>query len=589
MFYFGRQFQGEDLNVIAAEHRSKAIELLKTTLFVQFICPQLIVFGFWNILNQHFLLAWSAFYFCSTSFMAYFLYTWYPNSENPERHKILDLTVLSWAAIVSLVLFIPLFLFSPNQYPEETIFFYIVTFGYLACALGAGGYWPGFYFIYACISLLCFVLHVLFSYQEANYFLAFGATIFSPLLIHISLTFNRQSAENIILKKRHAELAKENAQQKKQAENMANSRQLLLAASSHDLRQPLQAMNLFLSSIEESRKPEDASLLQRLKDSVNGMNELLEGMLDLSKLESDSLPPHMKTIYLPDFLEKIEQQFKHAAEKKNLALSANSCESYILSDSVLLERLLSNLISNAIKYTESGEINVEATALDKGQINITVSDTGIGVSEAEQTNIFEEFIQLNNPERDRQKGLGLGLSIVKRLCTLMQIPLEFKSQAGQGTCVSIKLPQADKPENSLQPSDSNHIELSANTNLHNKTALVIDDNKDIRDALDDLLSRWSMKVISVESAHQACEQLQQQALRPDIIISDYRLRENKTGIEAIEDILALYQDNDIPAFLLSGDIAAQHLSHVKEQGYQLLHKPIKAPQLRSILQRALSD
>lgn len=590
MFYIGKQYTGEDLTDIAIEHRAICITLLKSTLIGQVFFPLLVAIAFWGFLNHYFLIGWTLFYILSAIAMWFTLYHWYPNTDITDKHSLIDKIILSWATIVSIALMVPMFLFSPNEYPEQAIFFYIITFGTLAGALGLGGYWPIFFIMYSGVSTTAFIIHALISYYEPNYFLVIGVLVFSPFLIHIILTFNRQSAASVVLKKRYAELAKVNEQQKHQAEHMAESRKRLLASTSHDLRQPLQAMNFFLASLQKEDEFKNHTIVDRLQDSLDGVNDLLSHILELSRLEAEELKPKINAAFLPDITNKLKVEFQEQAKEKNVQINTEGPSFYVLTDAVLLTRILSNLLSNAVKYTQSGAIHIRCEKIDVSVISLSIIDTGIGIEESHHNRVFEEFVQINNPERDRRKGIGLGLSIVKRLTQLLDIKLTFKSEPDRGTTVSLKLPIAgDQDIVALQKThlENNSADISSDEN-GDTLILIIDDEDAIRDSLKDLISSWGMEIIAAESVDQACLLLQKNSLKPDMIISDYRLRHNKTGVEAIEAIRTLYYDNDIPALLLSGDTNASQFDDVKAGGYQLLQKPIKAAQLRSLIQRALS-
>lgn len=249
----------------------------------------------------------------------------------------------------------------------------------------------------------------------------------------------------------------------------------------------------------------------------------------------------------------------------------------------LLERILRNYLSNAIKYTVQGNITVTCEVIvnetGKSQVAVCVSDTGIGISVNDISEIYEEFYQISNPERDRQKGLGLGLSIVKRTAKLLEHDISVSSEIGKGSRFSIWVDAAehDVIESSKESSVAQLTKL-ANSAL----VVVIDDEESIRQGLENILILWGYRVISASNLEQAMVQLRTKNLMPEAIISDYRLKEGKTGIDAIRSIQTHYGEQ-IPALIMTGDIASDRLIDINSSNFQVLFKPIPPMKLRSFL------
>lgn len=369
----------------------------------------------------------------------------------------------------------------------------------------------------------------------------------------------------------------ETVQARIDAERANSEKSQFIAAASHDIRQPLQAINLFVSTLKDKNiNPEDEIIFDRLEASVDGMSELLNSLLDISKLDAEVVTPQPQHLTLDAIFTKIQYEFETSASLKNIDLLTDANNSVVFADSLLIERVLSNLLANAIRYTDAGRIDLTAI-IDSENVNIKVSDTGIGIPADEQVAIFTEFYQLNNPERDRNKGLGLGLSIVKRLCLLQNWSLQLSSETGQGSCFTISVPLGKK--DLITHVASPKIAL----NLQGIDVLIIDDEKDICFSLTQALENWGCKVCAVESAEDACEKLESSPLwRPNLIISDYRLRNNKTGIEAIDQVRGLLSE-DVVAMVISGDTAPDRIQEITSRGLTLLHKPIQPAKLRSIM------
>jgi signal transduction histidine kinase/CheY-like chemotaxis protein len=361
------------------------------------------------------------------------------------------------------------------------------------------------------------------------------------------------------------------------AERANSEKSRFIAAASHDIRQPLQAINLFVSTLKSKNKnAEDDVLFERLEASVDGMSELLNSLLDVSKLDAEVVMPKPKHLALDELFKKIKNEYEYSANEKsiNLTVDANHCIAF--SDSILLERVLTNLLENAIRYTDYGHVKMIATAESK-HISISIFDTGIGIPTEEQIAIFVEFHQLNNPERDRNKGLGLGLAIVKRLCVLQDWPLQLRSDSNHGSCFTIQIPLGEKEL--IKPIKSRNLAK----NLQGVDVLIIEDEEDICFSLTQVLESWGCKVLAFESADEACDQIKLLPFwQPNLIISDYRLRNNKTGLEAIDQVQdALVED--AVALVISGDTAPERIKEIEASGLTMLYKPIKPGKLRAII------
>lgn len=380
---------------------------------------------------------------------------------------------------------------------------------------------------------------------------------------------NRFSRKNFVLQTNEERIHTEKSQ--------------FMAAVSHDIRQPLQAINLLVNTLRSGNtNPKDDVLFERLENSVESMSDLLNNMLDTSKLDAHVIVPQPQHIVLKTLLDKLKVQLKPFAKAKGITLVVEDDNDILLADAILLERVLNNLLSNAIRYTNSGNITL-STQNDSGQLKISIKDTGMGIASVDRERIFLEFHQLNNPERDQNKGLGLGLSIVKRLCTLQNWPLSLDSEPGVGSCFSFKVPKGDSEL--IQISQK----VDMNNNLETVDVIIIDDHEGIRFSLSKILSNWGCKVRSFESADNACEALKNlPTWKPNLIISDYRLRNNVTGLEAIEKIKTTLS-YAIEAIIISGDTAPEEIMKIEKIGLLMLHKPIKPAKLRVVIFRKMNS
>ena len=383
---------------------------------------------------------------------------------------------------------------------------------------------------------------------------------------------NIDLVRNLTIQKEAAERAREQAE----AANMAKSR--FLAAASHDLRQPLHALGLFAATlVEKIRYPEVRNIVDNINASIAALTSLFDALLDISKLDANVVHPTLSQFPIQALFARIKTDYACIAQEKNLKFSVVPCGAIVTSDPILLERILRNLVANAIRYTEQGSVVLGCRRQDD-KIRIEIWDSGAGIPFIQRQKIFEEFYQLQNPERDREKGLGLGLAIVKRLTHLLGHKLEVISSPDKGSMFSVSVPRA--------PGNTAITEVVAPQisygGLSNSLILVVDDERAVREGIQALLHEWGCEVIAAGSLEEALQLLVEQARTPDVILADYRLRADATGIDAIRRLHAEL-GAEIPAVLITGDTSPERLREAKESGFLLLHKPVPPAKLRSLL------
>lgn len=387
------------------------------------------------------------------------------------------------------------------------------------------------------------------------------------------------AAFNRLLKKLD-ENSQELLAQKEIAEESALSKSRFLAAASHDLRQPMHALNLYLGVLAHYEWPAAAQpVMEHVRLCGQTMDEMFRAMLDLSRLDAHVTQAEYSVFPIADVLKKIHIEFAQQAQAKGLQLHSFGGSAYVRSDAELLERMLRNLVANAVRYTTQGKILMGCRRVG-GSVQIGVYDTGPGIALDQQQLVFEEFYQVGNPTRDRSQGLGLGLAIVQRLARLLNTPLRLVSQPGRGSVFSVTVPMAELP---LQNPES-HLVASKRPQgtLEGTFVALIDDEKLILDATRLLLEHWGCSVMSAMSGRSLVAQLGQCARVPDVIISDYRLQDSETGYEVIQ-LLCSEFNQDIPAILVTGDTSPQRIQALQSTGLQILHKPV----VESVLHEAL--
>lgn len=371
------------------------------------------------------------------------------------------------------------------------------------------------------------------------------------------------------------------AKEKAEIANSAKGR--FLAAASHDLRQPLHALSLLVSLLRRRYHAEDdLQIIAPIENATQALKEMLDTLLDISKLDANIIVPQKQSIPFASLQARLDSEFRMQLQSKGLDLRIRPSAAHIYTDPTLLMAILRNLLTNAGHYTEHGGILL-AGRLRQGQLLIQVWDTGHGISAAEQEKIFDEYYQVSNPERDRNKGLGLGLAIVNRIANLLEHPLRLSSRVGRGTMFEVAVPlsiAASPPIKAAQALPALPAPASQ------ATILVIDDDPLVREGTSLMLANLGYLPLAVDNAKEALEQLAGQP--PDLIIADYRLRNEQTGITAIAEIRARL-GMSIPAILVSGDTLPARLHEAKASAIELLHKPVLANELDRQIKHLLSS
>jgi signal transduction histidine kinase len=366
------------------------------------------------------------------------------------------------------------------------------------------------------------------------------------------------------------------------AEDANKSKSRFLAAAAHDLSQPLHALTLLTGLLNaRAREPDQREVAASIGRAVESLDNLFTELLDLSRLDAGVIVPSVAVVGVHDVVAGLKEEYRSKAAAKGLAFSAEACDDAIATDYLLLERVLRNLLENAIRYTERGSVSVECRRVE-GEVAITVADTGIGIAPAEQARIFDEFYQIHNPARDRRKGLGLGLAIVQRLVDRLGHRLELESAPGAGSRFTVWIAATDAaPAAAAREAGV----ASAATTVEGATVLVIDDEPEVVGVLTLLLGEWGCEPIPAGSLAEARTRLAAASNRPDLMLVDYRLANGENGIEVIE---ALNTDlGFVPAVLVTGDTASEQLHEFEDAGYPVLHKPVKPEELQGLMHSLL--
>ena len=368
------------------------------------------------------------------------------------------------------------------------------------------------------------------------------------------------------------------AKDRAEAANRAKSH--FLAAASHDLRQPTQALGLFIATLRAmAKKPqlrgEDVGhIASRLQLAMEGLGRLLNGLLDVSRLEAGAVEVTLAPMPVQHVLTQVHNGFAGPAQAKGLGFKVVPSRLWVESDPVVLARIVSNLVANALRYTERGRVLVGCRPRGD-RVEIQVMDTGIGIAEDQRARIFEEFYQVGEAARDGEQGLGLGLAIVKGSAALLGADVDVESVVGRGSCFSISVPRAH-PVAALAK-----VAEATRPVQRSREVLVVDDDPAIREAMQHLLEAWGHTVLTAASLEEALGRARE---RPsiDLLLSDHRLSHGTTGIQAVDAVRAVL-GREIEAAIVTGDTSPATLRAIQGRKLCLLHKPLDGEQLRELL------
>jgi CheY-like chemotaxis protein len=368
-----------------------------------------------------------------------------------------------------------------------------------------------------------------------------------------------------------------------QARRTDHEKSRFLAIASHDLRQPVHALGLFAATLQRRlQQTPDEALARNLMRAVDGLERSFNSMLDISKLDAGALATRVETFALRDMFRRLHMQYGGQAEFAGLGLRFSPGGKSVTSDPQLLERIIGNLIQNAIKYTSHGGIVVVARSTPRC-VNVEVWDTGCGMAPGELPRIFDEFYQVGHGERDRSHGLGMGLAIVKRLAVLLGHRLEVASTLGRGTMFRIGVPIGGLPgiQEDLSPADTQPMTIEVPQMI-----LVVDDEEPIREGLRLLLQEWGYQVMTAADAAQA--ELAVSALEGhvDLVLSDLHLGDGPDGVEVVAAVRRLC-GREVPAILVTGETAAAQIQPLAAGADPLLFKPVQPRRLYDALRATL--
>jgi signal transduction histidine kinase/CheY-like chemotaxis protein len=428
-------------------------------------------------------------------------------------------------------------------------------------------------------------------------FIIYGGSLFTTLgvlalfLLAVNLAFSgtvyRTVRESLLLRFENAQLLEDLRVEQQRAVAADQAKSLFLASASHDLRQPAHAMSLFVSALAElSNRPSlDPAMLQKivaqLRQALGGMNLLLSKLLDVSRLDTGLVKANPQSFPLNSLFDGLRAEFETGFQEKALDFRIVPSSVWVSSDPVLLHQIASNLLSNALRYTRTGRVLLGCRRRG-AEVEIQVLDTGIGIAEEELAHIFDEFYQVANVTRNREQGLGLGLAIVRRAAALLGARLGVATVLGKGSKFSITVPRTASAT-TIEPQGA-----PAAPAWPRRTILVIDDDEEVLSAMTLLLDIMGHEVIPAGTFAAALEAAATYQAAIDLVLSDYRLGEGVSGIDAIRGVTAIL-GRDVQAALITGDTSPDRLREAGASGLTVLHKPLDADALMKLFDTDTPD
>ncbi|HEY6094810.1 MAG TPA: ATP-binding protein, partial [Gallionellaceae bacterium] len=497
-----------------------------------------------------------------------------------EQCRLWNGRFLRYASAIGLAWGSVALLFFPADMAYQTLLICVVL-GLAAGAVTMNAVHPPTLYVYVLLVTLPLLLRLGMSGDFVHW------VLFGMLLLFLLMVLNagRELSQTYwtSLQRRHENdaLILQLTEQTARAEAASRDKSRFLAAASHDLRQPLQALVLFSEALQETAQEKATlQLAGQIGKSVNALVDMFDELLNVSRLDAGVVEVRWRHFHLHDILDRLYLDFAQQAHGKGLMFEVSNCTHAVYSDPHLLERILRNLISNAVRYTHSGEVRVRCRE-EEGRILLEVADTGIGISAENLPHIFDEYFQASNPQRDRRLGLGLGLSIVRRLAALLGYRIEVSSEQGKGSVFSLRVQSGDagRVSTSFAPAPALH-------DLDGVAVALVEDDEDIRHTVAALMRQWGCRVSDGAMPDEVMPALNAGGRRPDILVCDYRLPLGVTALDVIRQMREQW-GSSLPALVLTGDTEAQTLLDIQGSGARLLHKPITPARLRSVMYAAL--
>ncbi len=417
--------------------------------------------------------------------------------------------------------------------------------------------------------------------KEADYQFAAGNIMHvaqrPTMLGGMAVTFTDVTA----VKRNERELRE--AKEKAEATDEAKSR--FLRAANHDLRQPLASLKILIySCVREKDEEQRSEMLHAMGVATSIMEDLLGALLQIGQLDAGRIQPRITSFQLSDLFERLQIQFRHQAQEKGLSLTFVTPNKTVSTDRALLERILSNFVANAIRFTEVGGVVVGCRKEGRG-LRVDIVDTWRGIKEEDRERVFDEFYRVNDDSRAQKKGLGLGLNIVRRLADLLEHPIRLRSEVGRGSIFSVWIPLGNIWHSDIgSPAD---ISEAVAGEFAGTPVLLVEDDEILRESMAQLLRRWGIDVHSAANEDDAVRLVSEGSVSPKLIIADYNLQ-TRTGLDVINSIRGIV-GKQTPAMVVTADAEPRVVSGIRDAGVPVLIKPVSPPRLRVMMHNLLFE
>ncbi|WP_374667849.1 ATP-binding protein [Ramlibacter sp.] len=468
--------------------------------------------------------------------------------------------------------------FLDPAHPEQQFFVALSLGGMAASNVAVQAFHPPMMRSYVISLVLPFATWALLQGDMLHTYLGAGMLLLLSYLLYFGHFHARTLRRFIELRHENAALVERLREQTEALARASQAKSQFFAAASHDLRQPLHALGYYTSLLRPDEH--DAPHVARIAQCIGSLDDLLEGVLDISRLDAGRMRPTLAPVALHELVRRLAALYEGSAAARGLSLRVHARPAWAISDAAMLERVVSNLLSNAVRYTRRGGVLLAVRSVG-GSVRLQVIDTGIGIEPAEQDRIFDEFVQLNNPERDPSQGVGLGLATVRRMCNLLDHPLQLRSVPGRGTRFTLVLPACPPPAPQETPAGAADTPAAAGALTGH--VLVVDDHALVRDSLVHTLSSWGLQCDGAGDAAQARALAQG---RPyDAVLCDWRLPDDEDGLRLLAQLRASQPALRLAALVTAEDEAS--LGQVPAE-VPVLRKPIRPIRLRALLSAHLA-
>lgn len=411
--------------------------------------------------------------------------------------------------------------------------------------------------------------------------LGIASVLFAVIMVLFCRVQHRALRDGFAIRFENRKIMAEMEIARRRAEQASLAKSQFLAAASHDLRQPLYALSLFSSSLQRFALDKDAhDVVGHIQTNISALESLFNGLLDLSRLDAGAVSRVNRAFRLQDIFDRLERMFEPLAGEKGLRLHVRTTGVWLMSDEILAEQIVMNLLSNALRYTSDGWVLLAARRRG-GKIVIEVRDSGPGIAAADQDRIFDEFFQIGNTARDKTKGLGLGLAIAARTAALLDSRIDLWSEAGHGSVFSLALLEAEAQVQAARQEGP----VTADSSLSSLRLLVVDDDPAVRKSLEIVLDGWGVAHRIAATLAQAEAALSEGVF--DMVLCDYRLQEGYLGLEFLESLKG--RERSPFLCLVTGDVDPDLMARALAVQIPLLHKPVHPARLRALLAHVASE